>query len=105
MNGADDLATAELIERARLGERVGRRSRTAELIANSDEATRTLTLGDGDVDRDDIAYATRVDAFDFAMEVVASAIACGSTRPIRDLTGSRYFNVIVATFSDLFGCR
>ncbi|HZX56666.1 MAG TPA: hypothetical protein VFE86_18405, partial [Ilumatobacteraceae bacterium] len=43
--------------------------RTAQLVANSDEAARTLKLGDGDAHRDDIAYATRVDAFNFAMEV------------------------------------
>jgi 2-phosphosulfolactate phosphatase len=68
MNGFDDLATAQLIERARLGHDLDA-NRTAEQVAASDEATRTLTLGDGHVDPDDIAYATRVDAFDFAMEV------------------------------------
>ena len=68
MNGTDDLATARLIERARLGaelDAVG----TANFVANSQEARRTLTLGHGDVDPDDIVYAPRVDAFDFAMEV------------------------------------
>ena len=64
----DDLATAHLIERARLGGDLDAR-RTAELVAASDEATRTLTLGHGHVDPDDIVYATRGDAFDFAMEV------------------------------------
>ena len=68
MNGFDDLATARLIERARLGCDLDA-ARTAELVAASDEATRTLTLGHGHVDPDDIACATRVDAFDFAMEV------------------------------------
>ena len=68
MNGADDLATAQLIERARLGHDL-EADRTARLVAISDEARRTLTLGDGHVDPDDIVYATRVDAFDFAMEV------------------------------------
>jgi 2-phosphosulfolactate phosphatase len=68
MNGADDLATAELIERARLGEDLDA-TRTAAFVADSDEAARTLRLGDSDAHRDDIAYATRVDAFDFAMEV------------------------------------
>ena len=68
MNGADDLATAHLIERARVGGDLDAR-RTAELVSASEEARRTLTLGDGHVDPDDIVYATRVDAFDFAMEV------------------------------------
>ncbi len=68
MNGADDLATAHLIERARVGADLDA-GRTAELVAASEEAARTLTLGDGHVDPDDIVYATRVDAFDFAMEV------------------------------------
>jgi len=68
MNGADDLATAQLIERARVGDSLDA-TRTAQFVAESDEAARTLKLGDGDAHRDDIAYATRVDAFDFAMEV------------------------------------
>lgn len=68
LNGADDLATAQLIERARLGHDLDA-DRTARLVATSDEARRTLTLGHGHVDPDDIVYATRVDAFDFAMEV------------------------------------
>lgn len=68
MNGVDDLFTANLIERARLGDDLDADG-TADFVANSDEARRTLTLGHGHVDPDDIAYATRVDAFDFAMEV------------------------------------
>jgi 2-phosphosulfolactate phosphatase len=67
-NGTDDLATAELIDRARLGQELDA-DRTGQFVADTDEAKRTLTLGDGHVDPDDIAYATRVDAFDFAMEV------------------------------------
>jgi len=68
MNGADDLAAAHLIERARVGQDLDAEG-TADFVANSEEARRTLTLGHGDVDPDDIVYATRVDAFDFAMEV------------------------------------
>jgi 2-phosphosulfolactate phosphatase len=68
LNGADDLATAELIERARLGHDLDAQ-RTSQVVATSYEARRTLTLGVGDVDPDDITYAARVDAFDFAMEV------------------------------------
>jgi len=68
MQGIDDLATAHLIERARVGIDLDA-ARTAEFVTNTDEAQRTLALGHGHVDPDDIAYATRVDAFDFAMEV------------------------------------
>lgn len=67
-SGDDDLATAQLIERARIGAPLDAPA-TATFVANSDEAIKTLQLGDGDVDPDDIVYATRVDAFDFAMEV------------------------------------
>jgi 2-phosphosulfolactate phosphatase len=67
-NGADDLATAQLIERARLGHDI-EAERTSQAVASSDEARRTLTLGSGDSYPEDIIYATRVDAFDFAMEV------------------------------------
>jgi hypothetical protein len=37
-------------------------------VARSDEAERTLAVGDGHVHPDDIAYTTAVDRFDFAME-------------------------------------
>jgi 2-phosphosulfolactate phosphatase len=67
-SGVDDLATAELIERARIGAPLDAPA-TASFVANSEEAIATLRLGDGHVDPDDIVYATRVDAFDFAMEV------------------------------------
>lgn len=67
-SGDDDLLTARLIERARIGARLDATS-TAALVAASDEATRTLALGDGHVHPDDIAYATDVDRFAFAMEI------------------------------------
>ena len=66
--GEDDLITAQLIERARIGaplDAVG----AAKAVARSREAARTLTLGEGHVDPDDVVYATAVDRFDFAMEV------------------------------------
>ena len=66
--GVDDLLTAELIERARLGQDLDAAG-TAEAVATSDEAASTLTLGDGHVHPDDIDYAVQVDRFDFAMEV------------------------------------
>jgi 2-phosphosulfolactate phosphatase len=65
--GDDDLATAELIERARVGAPLDADA-TATRVATSDEAARTLAVGEGHVHPDDIAYATRVDAFAFAME-------------------------------------
>jgi 2-phosphosulfolactate phosphatase len=66
--GFDDLVTAELIERARLGLPLDAEA-TAAAVLGSDEAMRTLQLGDEHVDPDDIVYATQVDRFDFAMEV------------------------------------
>ena len=49
-------------------------SETIDRIANSHEAQRTLRLGDGNVDPNDIAFATRLDAFDFAMEVTRTSL-------------------------------
>jgi len=66
--GEDDLLTAELIERARTGRPLDAAA-TAEAVASSPEAARTLAVGEGNVDPEDIAYATAVDRFDFAMEV------------------------------------
>jgi 2-phosphosulfolactate phosphatase len=67
--GRDDVLTAELIERARTGRPLDAPS-TARAVADSDEALRTLAIGDGHVHPDDIGYATAVDRFDFAMEAV-----------------------------------
>jgi len=66
--GEDDLLTARLIERARLGQPLDAAA-TADAVARSPEAARTLAVGEGHVDPDDIAYATAVDRFDFAMAV------------------------------------
>ena len=71
-SGDDDLATAELIERARLGQELESEA-TADLVANSDEAARTTALGPGHADPDDIVRAVAVDAFAFAMEVTRDA--------------------------------
>ena len=71
-SGEDDLATAELIEQARLGLPL-RAQATAELVATSQEAARTLVIGAGHVDPADVELAVAVDAFDFAMEVTRSA--------------------------------
>lgn len=68
INGLDDLATAELIERARVGDDLAA-DRTARFVRDSDEARRTLALGPGHVDPGDIDLATDVDRFGFAMEV------------------------------------
>ena len=66
--GLDDVLTAELIERARTG-RPLEADATAAAVLASEEAARTLQLGDGHVDPDDIVFATQIDRFDFAMEV------------------------------------
>ena len=67
-SGSDDLFTAELIERARVGLPLDAAA-TAEAVATSEEAAHTMALGPPHVDPDDVAYATRVDLFAFAMEV------------------------------------
>lgn len=66
--GVDDLVTAELIERARLGQELDAAG-AARAVAESDEAALTLALGHGHVHPEDIEYAVQVDRFDFAMEV------------------------------------
>ena len=71
-SGLDDLATAELIERARRGLPLDA-ERTARSVAASDEAVRTLAIGPGHVHPEDIDRAVDVDAFDFAMEVSRDA--------------------------------
>ncbi|HEX6336228.1 MAG TPA: 2-phosphosulfolactate phosphatase [Jiangellaceae bacterium] len=70
--GHDDLVTAELIERARLGQDLDA-ARTARAVAESDEAALTLALGHGHVHPEDIEYAVQVDRFGFAMEVRRTA--------------------------------
>ena len=72
-SGADDLATAELIERARLGQPL-RAAETARFVATSEEAARTLSIGEGHVHPQDVERAVAVDAFAFAMEVVRTPI-------------------------------
>lgn len=65
--GEDDLLTAKLIERARTGQPLDATA-TADAVATSREAVRTLAVGDGHVHPADVAYATAVDRFDFAMQ-------------------------------------
>ena len=72
-SGADDLATAELIERARLGQPL-RAAETARFVATSEEAARTLSIGESHVHPQDVERAVAVDAFAFAMEVVRTPI-------------------------------
>ena len=71
--GPDDLLTAEFVEDVRLGRPVDP-AEVARAVAATEEATRTLALGEGHVHPDDIAYATDVDRFDFAMEVTPDGI-------------------------------
>jgi 2-phosphosulfolactate phosphatase len=66
--GADDILTAALIERARLGEPLDSAATSSALFA-TEEAARTLALGPDHCDPTDIELAADVDAFDFAMEI------------------------------------
>jgi 2-phosphosulfolactate phosphatase len=67
-DGEDDLAVARFIEQARRGLALDP-ERVAREVAHSDEARRTLALEAGHVHPNDVAYATRVDTFDFALEL------------------------------------
>jgi len=66
--GADDVLTAELIERARTA-RPLQSTATANALLATEEAAKTLALGPDHTDPRDIELAAAVDAFDFAMEV------------------------------------
>jgi 2-phosphosulfolactate phosphatase len=81
-SGSDDLAAAELIERARTGVDLDAEC-TAAFLLDCEEATRTLSLGPDHADPDDILFAARVDAFDFAMEVerVGHLLRLSAVRP------------------------
>lgn len=65
--GLDDLVTARFIEAVRAGESPDPAG-AAHDVATSEEAARTLAVGDGHVHPDDIALAVDVDRFSFAME-------------------------------------
>jgi len=65
----DDVETAKLIERARVGEPLDGDA-TAASIARSREWEITQAVGAGHFDPDDLLYATAIDRFDFAMEVL-----------------------------------
>lgn len=69
--GLDDMETAGLIERVRLGQ-PARAHLTAQAVRDSPEAAITSALGAEHVDPRDIELATRVDAFDFSMEAHAT---------------------------------
>ena len=66
--GEDDLLTAQLIERARTGRPLQAEATAAAVVA-SREAFRTGEIGEVHAHREDFAFATAVDRFDFAMEV------------------------------------
>jgi 2-phosphosulfolactate phosphatase len=68
VGGEDDALAARLIERARIGHQLDAAATSAALLT-TEEARRTLALGDGHVDPRDIELAAAVDVFDFAMEV------------------------------------
>lgn len=66
--GDDDVMTADLIERARLGQPLDAAG-TSAALSTTNEAAKTLALGPDHCDPTDIQSAATVDAFDFAMEV------------------------------------
>lgn len=72
-SGQDDLDTARLIERLRVGLPV-QAAVTARSVADSREALRTLALGTGHGDPADIDLAVQVDAFDFSMQARQTAL-------------------------------
>ncbi len=67
-DGEEDLLAAKLIERARCGRPLDGRA-TAEAVTRTSSARRILAMDEDDAHPDDVAYATAVDRFDFAMEV------------------------------------
>lgn len=78
-SGEEDLAVAKFIERARTGAALDA-EQTVREVAESDDAAHTLSLGPEHVDPEDIAYATRVDLFGFAMEVTRDAVGLRLSR-------------------------
>ena len=66
--GEDDLATAQLIERARRGLDL-QIDNAKDAVANSRWAKRLAQMGSDDVHPDDVTYSIDVDRFSFAMEV------------------------------------
>ncbi len=63
--GEDDVQTARLIDRIRRGEPTRAQQTTAAILGSREAA---VTLGPGHADPHDLELATRIDAFDFAME-------------------------------------
>jgi 2-phosphosulfolactate phosphatase len=70
--GTDDRLTAAYVEAVRTGAPVDP-AEVGRAVVATDEAARTLLLGAEHVHPDDIAYATDVDRFAFAMEVTRDA--------------------------------
>jgi len=81
-SGSDDLACAQYIESMRISRTVDP-APTLDRIRNSDAAHRTLRLGEGHSDPEDIIYAARIDIFDFAMEATRTSHGI-CIRPIRE---------------------
>jgi 2-phosphosulfolactate phosphatase len=72
LSGSDDLATAGLIERARLGQPLDA-ERVIDEVSTSEEAVHTLGHGPDSAPPEDLESSTRIDAFDFAMEALRSS--------------------------------
>ena len=67
-DGEEDLLAAKLIERAR-GGRSLEATAIARAVTGTPSAVRILAMSRDHAHPDDVAYATAVDRFDFAMEV------------------------------------
>jgi hypothetical protein len=80
--GDEDVAAAEYIEHVRLGSVVDGEA-VRRRVRESRDWERTLALGAGHVHPDDVVYATRIDAFPFAMEAVRTpeGIRLTASRP------------------------
>jgi 2-phosphosulfolactate phosphatase len=85
--GEDDLQTARFIERARRGQSL-HVDRTIAAVHASHQAAVTRGLGPGNADPCDVDMATRVDAFDFAMEAETTGTGV-VLRMCRSVTGCR----------------
>lgn len=70
--GQEDEAAAIVIEAQRSGQPFDEAA-IVRRVHDSPDAENTLRLGAGHVDPQDIAYATRIDLFDFCMPVEATA--------------------------------
>ena len=77
-SGVEDEAAAHVIERLFRGETFDADAAVRQ-VRESPDALHTLSLGPEHVDPEDIAYATRIDAFDFCMPVMSTELGLRMT--------------------------